>query len=326
MRNKMQLGIILAGLFMLRAPSAASSLSAYAFTAAGESSCATFGPTDVLRNAQAGGSIAVATPGPGCNVIESQQYFTAAGGPLTAGSTASGGSATTFGSFAYTGSSDAIVDFHSLGVRAVGTLSGATDSFSVRGSEAFAMFDDGFIAPAAVGAAGYVEFNYSFHGSQSTTGRGETTIELHWRKNGGAQFLASRIMNASSGLTFNVNGAYLTSYPGVTLAGTTATADASLSFWVPASAGEHFSLNLALFGSALPASSTGLPGPSTITDDFLNTVTLTSIVGLDGSGNPVSGAVERDSDLTATPEPGAALLTASALLLLLGRFRRPRRR
>jgi hypothetical protein len=35
--------------------------------------------------------------------------------------------------------------------------------------------------------------------------------------------------------------------------------------------------------------------------------------------------VERDSDLTTTPEPGAALLTASALLLLLGRFRRPRR-
>src|SRR4051794_4775610 len=113
MRKKRQLGIILAGLCMLRMPSTASSLSAYAFTAAGQSSCATFGPTDVLRNAQAGGSIAVSTPGPGCNVIESLQYLTAAGGALTASSTASGASATAFGSFTYTGSSDSIVDFHS---------------------------------------------------------------------------------------------------------------------------------------------------------------------------------------------------------------------
>jgi hypothetical protein len=312
-------------------PSAfASSLEAYAFTAAGESSCSTFGPTPQVSNTIVVGSTFVSTPGGGCNVIQSLMDLNGVPGPLTSTSSASGGGGTAFGAFNYSGSSQSHADYNSFGVQALGTLSGATDGISVAGSEGFGLMDDGFTAPLSIGANGWIQFNYTFDGTQSIDGRGSGLIELLWRKNLGPQFAAVRIQTSdTSPATLSINGEYVINYPGITLGATSASANAALSFLVPASAGEHFALNLVLYGNALPGPSTGNPNPSSVTDDFINTVTLTSIVGLDSTQTPVSDPVLRDS--AAVPEPGTwfpvAILMCAFFVRSRGsrNSRRPRR-
>jgi hypothetical protein len=93
-----------------------------------------------------------------------------------------------------------------------------------------------------------------------------------------------------------------------------------LYFLVPASANERFDLTMVLYGSALPAA-TGLSSASTISDDFLGTITLTGINVLDSQGNLINSApVLRDSAAAAAPaaapEPGGILLVAAALAIL----------
>jgi hypothetical protein len=296
-------------------PAEASSIEAYAFTAAGQSSCATFSNTPQVSSTIGSGSITVSTPGPGCNVTESLMDVSGAG-LMHANSGASGGGNTTFGLFTYSGTSRSQGDFTTLGVEAEGTLTGATDAFSTRGSEAFVNMNDGYTAPASTGPNGFVEFDYVIHGAQTLSGRGETTIELLFAKNGGPGFLAFRAQNAGgTGLTMNVNGVYVTSLPGMVLTTNSVTLDTALSFRVPANSNEHFLLNMVLYGSAVPSASTGQPLPSTIADDFFGTMTLTGINVLDSSGTLISGAqVLRDSAAAAaSPEPGSVLLTGAAL-------------
>jgi hypothetical protein len=301
-----------------------SSLEAYAFTAAGESTggfiCGTFAPTPQVSNNIVVGSFEVSTPGPGCGVTQSIMDPTSLVGPIGATSSAAGGSGSQFGSFTYSGSSQSHADYNSFGVQALGTFSGNSDGLSDNGSEGYGLMNDGFTAPLSIGAGGFVEMNYLFHGTQTLNGIGSTVIELLWRKNLGPQFAAVRIMTSnSSPATLSINGEYVTSYPGITLGTTTASANnAALSFLIPASAGEHFALNLVLYGSALP----GNGNPSSISDDFIGTVALTSIVGLTASQTPVSDPVLRDS--AAVLEPASALLAAGALvwfaaLAMLGR-------
>jgi hypothetical protein len=306
---------VLALLWVL--PARASSIQAYAFTAAGQSSCATFAPTAQVSNTIGSGSIEVATPGPGCNVTENLMDVTAAAGLLNANSAAAGGGNTTFGIFSYNGTSRSQGDYNTLGVEAEGTLSGATDAFSTRGSEAFANMVDGYTVSSTAGPNGFVQFNYLVHGTQALSGRGETTMELLWAKNGGPVFLAFRAQNGSStGPTVNINGTYVTSLPGMAITTDSITMNTALSFLVPANAGEHFDLNMVFYGSAIPGASTGLSSPSSIADDFFGTLALTSINVLDSQGAVVSGAqVLRDSAtaVMATPEPGSMLLVSAAL-------------
>lgn len=309
MSNVAVVGSIFVLVLVCVLPAEASSIEAYAFTAAGQSSCATFSNTPPVTSTIGSGSITVSTPGPGCNVTESLMDVSGAG-LVHANSGASGGGNTTFGLFTYSGTSRSQGDLTTLGVEAEGTLTGATDAFSTRGSEAFVNMNDGYTAPPD---AAFARFNYVMHGTQTLSGRGETTIELLYDKNGGPGFLAFRAQNGGgTGLTVNVNGVYVTSLPGMVLTTNSVTMDTALSFLVPANSNEHFLLNMVLYGSALPGSSTGQLSPSTIADDFFGTMTLTGIDALDSSGNLISGGqVLRDS--AASPEPGSVLLAGAAL-------------
>jgi PEP-CTERM motif len=300
-------------------PAWSSSIEAYAFTVAGQSSCATFANTPQVSSTIGSGSIEVATPGPGCNVTENLMDLTGTVGTLHASSAATGGGITTFGNFSYSGNSQSQGDYHTLGVEANGGLNGATDAFSTRGSEAFVSMIDGYTAPSTQGLNGFVQFNFLLHGTQTLNGRGETTMELGWAKNGGPGFLAFRAQNGSTtGPTVNVNGSYVTTLPGMMITTDSISLDTALSFLVPANAGEHFDLNLVLYGSAIPGASTGQPAASSIADDFLSTLTITSINALNSQGVLVSTEVLRDSAAAAaaTPEPGSMLLAGAALAAL----------
>jgi hypothetical protein len=244
--------------------------------------------------------------------------ITGVAGLLNAHSAAAGGGNTTFGVFSYNGTSRSQGDYHTLGVEAEGSLSGATDAFSTRGSEAFVNMADGYTAPA-MGSTAFAEFKYRIHGTQTLSGRGETTMELLWAKNGGPGFLAFRAQNGSgTGPTVNVNGTYVSTLPGMAITTDSITMNTDLSFLVPAIANERFDLNMVLYGSAIPAASTGLSLPSSIADDFFGTLTLTGISVLDSQGTVISGAqVLRDSDaLAEIPEPGSMLLVGAVLAAL----------
>jgi len=300
-------------------PTRAASIQTYAFTAAGQSACATFATTAQVATTIGSGSIEVSTPGPGCGVTESLMDLTGAAGLLTASSAAAGGGNTSFGIFSYSGTSRAQGDYNALGVEAEGTLNGATDAFSTRGSEAFAKMTDGYTAPPTTGPNGFLQFNYMVHGTQTVSGRGETTMELLYAKEGSPQFLAFRAQNAAgTGTTVNVNGTYVTALPGMVITTDSITMNTALSFLVPANSNEHFGLSMVLYGSALPGPGSAVSSPSSIADDFFGTLTLTSINVLDSQGNVISGAqVLRDSAATeaaASPEPGNMLLVGAALI------------
>ena len=308
-------------------PACASSIEVYAFTAAGQSSCATFAPTAQVSKTIGSGSIEVSTPGSGCNVTQNLTDLTGATGLFNAQSSATGGGNTAFGVFSYDGTSRSQGDYNTLGVEARGSLSGATDAFATRGSEAFANMIDGYTTPSTIGSNGFVQFNYRMHGAQTLSGRGETTVELLWAKNGGPGFLAFRAQNGSgTGPTVNINGTYVATLPGMVITTDSITMDTDLSFRVAASANEHFDLNMVFYASAIPGPSTGLPSPSSIADDFFGTLTLTGIDVLDSQGTVVSGAqVLRDSAaaVAETPEPGSMLLVGAALAML-ALIRKPR--
>ena len=303
---------------------AAASIEAYAFSVAGQSSCATFGPTAQVLNTVLVSSIEASTPGPGCSVLENLQDQMAAAGVLSATSTASGGGLTSFGSYSYSGSSQSKATFNTLGVEAQGTLTGAPDSSSAGSSEAFGEMTDSFLVAGPSGQSGYLQLNYSVDGTQTLSGRGSTVIELLWRENNGPQFGAFRVIDSSlSGPSVSINGDYVTNSPGITVSPGEVDVNADESFLLPFNFNQKFTLNLVLYGSAYPGSTTGLSGPSSIDNNFFSTVTLTSLDVLDIHGNPIAGAqVQRDS--AATPEP-PGLLLAGCALAALSRLRAKRR-
>lgn len=301
----------------------AASIEVYAFTVAGQSSCPTFGPTDQVRNAIQVSSIEASTPGAGCGVTQDLQDFTAAGGNLTASSTASGGGNTSFGSYTYTGSSRSRAGFNGLGVEALGSLTGATDGFSTGSSDAFGEFTDGFTVPGANGQSGYLQVNYTIDGTQTITGRGYTTLELLWRANGGPQYSTFRAADgtAGGGASVNINGTYVNSGPGITITGNEIDVNTSQSFLVPVTFNQKTDLQVILYGSAVPGPSTGNAFPSAVDNGFYNTVSFTGFEVLDSNLNPINGAqVLRDS--AAVPEPSTVLLVVIGLGVVYLGFRR----
>ena len=93
----------------------------------------------------------MATPGAGCNVAQNLMDVTGAAGLQNAHSAAAGGGNTESGKFSYSGTSRSQGDYNTLGVEAEGSLSGATEAFSTRGSEAFANMVDGYTTPSTMG-------------------------------------------------------------------------------------------------------------------------------------------------------------------------------
>ena len=91
-----------------------------------------------------------------------------------------------------------------------------------------------------MGPNGFVRLDYRSHGTQTLSGRGETTIELLWAKNGDPGLLAFRAQNGSgAGPTVNVNGTYVTALPGMVITTDSITMNTDLSFLVAATASEH---------------------------------------------------------------------------------------
>jgi len=276
---------------------AAPGASAYAFSAAGESSCATFGPTEQLRNSLLAGVVSVGTPGPGCNVIESLQYNPAVSGG-TANATAAAATAgpinTQFGFGSTNGTSTSRAASGVLGAKARSTFAGASDAFTVRGAEAFGVFTETVLIGSLGGPESYFHGTFTVDGSMSLAGRGQGQILLAYQKDAGPQYttfsmmmgdpLANPIVSVFNGFAQSANAPL-----GLTLSPGRASGSADIDFYVPMTSGVSFDLTVTLFASALTSASTGFPDPSVTETDFFSTARLTHIDVLDSAFQPVSG-------------------------------------
>jgi hypothetical protein len=313
---------------------------AYGYSAAGLSACGTFGPTQQIYDAfPGGGTINVSQPkGVACQVGEDLHELQSPTGEVTAGSTLS----VSFGApppNAYLGDSSGRAGFGVLGAQANGTYSGPTSSTTVTGSEAFAIFRDGFtvLAPGIdTGTPGTFRAEFTVDGALSTEGRGYSQLVLYYQIDAGPQFLFFREQTDSyGGQNVYLNGAYVTmpsQAPDLTILPGSISGSVEAVFDTPFTFGVPFDMTMSLFASALPLSSEGLLGPSEAHTDFLATATLSRITILRNGVEVASFGIDSASDtyydrdgVHPAPEPSPAALALASAGALLATGRRARR-
>lgn len=344
MRHALPVFVLAAGAVGLSAGAwAAPGASAYAFSAAGESRCATFGPTAPLRDSLLAGVVSVGTPGPGCSVLESLQYNPAASGGIANASAAAaaGPFGTQFGVGGTNGASASRAASGILGAQAKSIYSGASDAFTVRGAEAFGVFTESVSLGTVGGPDSYFHPTFTVDGSMSLAGRGQGQILLAYQKDAGPQYtafstmvgdpLANPIVSVFNGFSQSQIAPL-----GFTLSPGRASGSADISFYVPMTAGVRFDLTVTLFASALTSADTGFPGPSVTETDFLTTAKLTHIDVLDSAFQPISnftiqtgsGAIytQNGVQISAVPEPSMWALLLMGLAGVGGLAQRSKRR
>lgn len=318
---------VLACAMGLAAGADAGTLQAYAFSAGGQSTNPTTGPTDYMRNYYPGGQSGkyyAFTPGPGFNVQESLQYFSAATGSLDATSAVS----TSVGSSAsYTGSSQSHAEFGQLGVAASGSYSGATSSSSVRGSEAFATFTESFNIAGTAGQSGYFIPTFTVDGTWGKTGSAAVQFQMDYNVNNGPTYLFYRVQGDSANAPSLWYNGYVDSVPGLTVTPTSVTGSATVSIQpIAFQFNQPFDLTIALYAGVIPYSD------GSGAADFLHTALLSGISILDGNGQTLtdfsivsgSGTLYTDTGVQAVPVPAAAWLFGSGVLALAGARQRRR--
>jgi len=306
----------------------ASTLQAYAFSAGGESTAWTAGPTTYMVNDYPGGQSGkyyVLTPGPGYNVQESTQYYSGSSGPLSASSTMSAGGMGPNGTSTYNGGSQSYAAYGQLGVSANGTFNGLTDSQATAGSEAFATFMDSFTIAGVSGQTGYFVPTFTVDGSWNKTGSAAVQFEMDYQINNNAPLMLYRIQgDTTAGPSLWYNG-YVSSLPGLTVGATSVSGSTDVSISpIAFQFNQSFDLTMALFAGVLPYSN------GAGTSDFLNTAKLTGITVYDSLGQPLttfsitsgSGTTYTANGVSAVPVPAAAWLFGSGLLGLIGVARR----
>lgn len=301
----------------LSAPFAnAASLQAYAYSAGGQSTSPTEGPTDHMRYDYPGGQSGkyyVLTPGPGFNVAEDTEYHSAATGPLTASTTMNAPLYT--GS--YTGSAQAYASYGRLGVSATGTYAGVeTNPNGVAGSEAFATFTETFTIAGTPGQSGYFVPTFTVDGSWNKTGRGAVQFEMDERAGNGATILQYKVQGDSEwGSELYYHG-FVNAIPGMTTAPGSASGSAQITLDpVAFQFNQAFDVTFALYASVMPYNN----GSSSV--EFLHTALLSGISVLDASRQALdgfaitsgSGTLYTANGVQAVPVPGAAWLFASSM-------------
>lgn len=305
----------------------AGTLQTYAFSDGGQSSNPTTGPTSYMRNnfpSGISGAYYSATPGPGFNVQESTQYFSASSGPLTASSAVSAGGMGPNGTATYVGSSQSYAAYGRLGVTATGTYSGLTDPNSVRGSESFATFTESFTIAGPAGQSGYFVPTFTVDGTWSKSGGAAVQYLMEYNVNNGPINLAYRVQGDSGDAPSIWYNGYVSSIPGLTISSTSVTGSADISIQpIAFQFNQAFDLTVAVYTGVIPYSN------GTGTAEFLHTSLLSSIAVLDSGGQALSnfsitsgsGTLYTAEGVQAVPIPAAAWFFGSSLLGVAGMFR-----
>lgn len=323
---------------------AAAVLKAYALSAGGNSilgaagggfSCATFGP-DLTAGFL--GSIQVGLPtDAGCGVGVDTRSATAASGTISVSSTLAVGFGTSPDLRSFTGDSTGRAGFGNLGVRASATYGGASDGFTVAGSQAFGLQREPMNIGGGVGA-GRFQPTFTVDGSLFNVGNTDSQLEFYYAVDDGPAFLGFRVQNNRGSVSLYGPGGYVSQFPGMTLTGdlgTGFTESGSTTFTldIPIVFGVSSDVTFALWASVIPRSSVGLLTGSSATVDFVNTVKLTGINVVESStGRSLdaftitsgSGTLYDRNGVVAVPEPGISACMLAGLLGtgLLARWRR----
>ena len=316
---------------------------AYGYSAAGQSTCSTFAPTQQIYDAfPYGGTISVSQPqGIACNVGEDLHELKAPLGPVAAGSTmdVSWNPAEPLPNV-YLGTSLARADYGVLAAEANASFIGPTSSTTVDGSEAFAVFHEHFTvnaAPGDAGASGTLRTTFTVDGNSTLIGRGYSQLYMDRRSEPGPAYIAYRVQTDSYGSTHvYLNNGYVTmpeQAPGLTIGPTAISGTADVVFETPFTFGTPFAFTTSLFASVIPSSSEGLLGPSGGETDYLSTARLTRIDVLKNGATPVNDFTITSGSGTeygphGVPEPEVQLVAEAsvAALLVVARSRRPRGR
>ena len=307
----------------------AASLQAYGFTVAGQSSCGTWGPTDHMRYDYPGGfsgKYVVGTPGPGCNVQQSSQYFSGASGPLSATSSASSNAMGPGLNSSYSGNSQASAAYGKLGVAASGTYNGSSDTYATRGAESFATFTESFTIAGTSGEVGYFSPTFSVDGDWGKTGSAAVQFQLDYKVNTGPMYLLYRIQGDITQSPSLWHNGYVNSMPGLTVGPNSVTGSTQVSIApILFQYNQAFDLTIGLYASVIPYSGS----PSIGTADFLHTAELTGISILNSAGQALpdfsissaSGTLYDAMGVRVVPVPAALWLFVSGLLGLMSAVR-----
>ena len=318
---------------------AAPGLTAYVLSAGGNStvgaagpplSCATFAP-DSLATVFAGTfQNSLPTDGSACGVgVDSRSVSGPT--PLFVASSLAVGFGAPGDPRTSTGSAAGRADYGHLGVQAVSTYSGASDAFTVAGSQAGARQTETmtFTGAGAVGAGTYRP-TFTIDGSIFNRGRTETEIEFGYSTGTGPNLLAFRIINSqSSGISLYANGGYQASLPGMTTTGDvvngyTVAGATTFSMNIPIVFGTAIDVNFQMWAATLPRSNIGLLTASSGDASFISSARLTGIEVLDAAGHVLSdfsisagsGTAYGPGGVIAVPEPGSSSLMLAGLVAL----------
>ncbi len=313
---------------------AAPSVQAYALSAGGNSilgaagggfSCATFGPDP---GAAFLGSIQVGLPtDSGCGVGVDTRSASAASGSVSVSSTLAVGFGASPDLRSFTGDATGRAGFGNLGVRASATYGGASDAFTVAGSQAFGLQREPLTITGGTGA-GRFQPTFTVDGSLFNVGRSDSQLEFYYAVDNGPAFLGFRIQNTQGTVSFYGPGGYVSQFPGMTLTGDlgtgfTESGSTTFSLDFPIVFGTPSDYTFALWASVVPRSSVGLLTGSGGTVDFIASVKLTGINVVESStGQSLnaftitsgSGTLYDRNGVVAIPEPGISGLMLAGLV------------
>jgi hypothetical protein len=317
---------------------AAPGLEAYVLSAGGNSilgangnpfGCATFAPDS--RAAVYAGYFGVGLPTDGsiCGVGVDARSSVATTGSSQVAATLGVGFGTSTDVRTFNGSAQARAGYGALGVAASGSYTGASDGFTVAGSQAGARQVETLTFGGAVGT-GTFRPTFTIDGAIFNRGRTETEIEFNYGYASDPNRLTFRIINSNNaGISFFANGGYQSSLPGMTTTGDgvngyTVAGSTTFSFDIPIVFGQSQEVRFSMWAATLPRSNLNLLTPSTGDASFFSSARLTGIQAFDSAGVAVnafsvvsgSGTLYGPGGVLPVPEPGPAVLLLAGLLAL----------
>lgn len=330
--------------FFCGVAAAAPGLDVYALTTGGNSQfgangnpfgCSTFAPDS--RAAIFGRTFEIGLPTDGaiCGVAGVVRSASAAGGSVQVAAPLAVGWGVSIDPRTFTGNAQARAAYGSLGVRAAGSYTGASDNGTVAGAQAGARQVESLAIGGGSGNGIYRQ-TFTIDGSLFNVGRAESEIEFGYSVGSGPTLMTFRITSQQGGaVAFYANGGYQAMLPGMTVTGDlangfTVAGTTTFSFDIPIVFGVAQDIGLTMWAATLPRSNVGLLTASGSDASFFSSARLTGIQVFDSGGQALgnftvtsgSGTLYGPGGVVAVPEPSVALLLGAGLLWLRAR-RRP---